>query len=130
MKQIDLRLRRVARVLRLKPGDLFEDCAYHPVLCLGVDYKTDEIWGVSLVDGTYPRACSLLHCGVRKLTAKQAWQIKMKGPRNREVRDRMPPDRRWWTRTETSSDAAWPVRLVLPRPARKSGTRRKFAAAR
>lgn len=82
MREIDLRLRRAARALRLKPGDLFEDCSYHPVLCLGVDYKGDEIWGVSLIDGSYPRMCSLLHCGVRRLTAKDAWQIKMKGPRS------------------------------------------------
>ena len=88
MRQVDLRFRRAARVLRLKPGDLFEDCAYHPVLCLGVNYKTDEIWGVSLIDGSDPRACSLLHCGVRKLTAKEAWRIKMKGPSDREARDR------------------------------------------
>src|SRR5262245_12615436 len=111
MRELDLRLRRAARVLRLRPGDLFEDCLYHPVLCLGVNYKNDEIWGVSLVDGSYPRACSLLHCGVRRLTAKEAWQIKMKGPRDREVRQRIAPDRRWWTRTETSDDAALPVRL-------------------
>ena len=130
MRQVDLRLRRAARVLRLKPGDLFEDCAYHPVLCLGVDYKSDEIWGVSLIDGSYPRACSLLHCGVRKLTAKEAWRIKMKGPGDREARDRIPVDRRWWTRTEASSDAARPVRLVASRSPRKSRTRPKAAVVR
>ena len=119
MREIDLRLRGAARVLRLKPGDLFEDCAYHPVLCLGVDYKRDEIWGVSLVDGSYPRACSLLFCGVRKLTANEAWRIKMKGPRDRKVRERIKPNSRWWSRTESSNYAEYPVRLVGPRPSRR-----------
>lgn len=130
MRELDLRLRRAARALQLKPGDLFEDCSYHPVLCLGVDYSKDHIWGISLVDGSYPRGCSLLHCGVRKLTAKEAWHIKMKGPRDSEARERIKPDRRWWTRTEFSDEAAWPVRLVGPRAPRKSGARRKAAAKR
>jgi hypothetical protein len=130
MREIDLRLRRAARLLRLKPGDLFEDCAYHPVLCLGVDYKTDEVWGVSLIDGSYPRACSMLHCGVRRLTAKEAWQIKMKGPPDSEARQRIKPDHRWWTRTDASEYAARPVRLVGPRTLRQSKARRKTAATR
>lgn len=60
------------------PGDLYEDCAYHPCLCVGVVDNDDEegIWGISLIDGSYPRKCSLYHCGVRKLTIDEAWEIK------------------------------------------------------
>jgi len=60
------------------PGDLYEDCAYHPCLCVGVDVEDDNIWGVSLIDGSYPRSCSLDHCGVRKLDAEEAWEIKQR----------------------------------------------------
>jgi hypothetical protein len=110
-------LRRVHRTLRLRPGDIYEDCAYHPVMCLGVNYRTDEIWGVSLVDGTFPRSCSLVHCGVRKLTPKQAWSLKRSGPSSANVRARIPADRQWWLRSDRSSDM--PVRLVLPTSVRR-----------
>jgi hypothetical protein len=62
MRKFDLAMNRTFRQLKLKPGDIYESCSYHPVLCLGVDYRRDEIWGVSLSDGSYPRACSLVHC--------------------------------------------------------------------
>jgi hypothetical protein len=41
-------------------GDIFEDCAFHPVLCLGADYQQNDLWGISLIDGTYPRSCSFI----------------------------------------------------------------------
>jgi hypothetical protein len=105
---------RTARTLKLRPGDIYEDCSYHPVLCLGADYKTDEVWGVSLIDGTYPRSCSLRFCGVRKLTPKQAWEIKACGPLDLEVREQFPTASRWWTRDSQREHATWPVRLVGP----------------
>jgi len=49
----------------IAPGDIYEDCNYHPVLCVARD--GDEIRGISLIDGSQPRACSLGHCGVVKL---------------------------------------------------------------
>lgn len=49
----------------IKPGDIYEDCAYHPVLCTWRD--GDEVAGISLIDGSRPRMCSLSHCGVVKL---------------------------------------------------------------
>jgi hypothetical protein len=94
--KIKQRLLRAARTLDLRPGDIYEDCFFHPVVCLGVDYKSDEIWGVSLIDGSYPRSCSLLHCGVRKLTPKQAWLIKRHGPEAADDRERIALQRRWW----------------------------------
>ncbi|NNH73031.1 hypothetical protein HLB23_24750 [Nocardia uniformis] len=50
----------------IRPGDIYEDCSFHPVLCTYVD--GDELGGISLIDATEPRACSLGHCGVIKLS--------------------------------------------------------------
>ncbi len=68
---------------RIKPGDIYEDCQYHPCLCIGIDDETDDIgvWGISLIDGSYPRSCSLEHCGVIKMTPEDAWK------RKREIQD-------------------------------------------
>jgi hypothetical protein len=60
------------------PGDIYEDCAYHPVLCTHVSYADDEIIGISLVDGSAPRSCSLRHCGVRKLSIAEALELRDK----------------------------------------------------
>ena len=115
MREIEKKLVKAERQLRLKVGDIYESCSYHPVLCLGVDYKEDEIWGISLIDGTYPMACSLIHCGIRKLTAKQAWRIRTCGPDDEEVRKGIPRNRRWWNLDTQKKSEAWPVRYVGPR---------------
>lgn len=47
-----------------KPGDYYEDCAYHPCLCIAVDGQ-GGISGISLVDGSSPRCCDIAQCGVR-----------------------------------------------------------------
>ncbi|MEJ3651490.1 hypothetical protein WEH80_00590 [Actinomycetes bacterium KLBMP 9759] len=52
---------------KIRPGDIYEDCAFHPVLCTYIS-EDDEIRGISLIDATTPRACSLGHCGVIKLS--------------------------------------------------------------
>jgi hypothetical protein len=78
--KFDEEMRRAREQLGLAVGDIYEDCACHPVLCVSVDYETDEIFGVSLIDGTYPRSCSLRRCGVRKLSVEEAWEIRRKGP--------------------------------------------------
>jgi len=118
MREFDKQMRQAFKRLAIKPGDIYESCSYHPVLCLGVDYKNDHIWGVSLIDGTYPRSCSLLHCGVRKLTPKQAWHIKMNGPLEAEARANFKPSARWWRESAGESEAR--VGLVGPRPAKPS----------
>ena len=59
---------KVKAELNLAPGDFYEDCSFHPVVCVEVDYDRDEIIGISLIDGSYMRSCSLRFCGVRKLT--------------------------------------------------------------
>jgi hypothetical protein len=61
-------------------GDFYEDCAYHPCLCT---YSNgDDIEGISLVDGSIPRSCSLKHCGIKKLTTEEAIRWRLKGPEN------------------------------------------------
>lgn len=115
MREFDKKMIKAERRLRLKVGDIYESCSYHPVFCLGVDYKGDEIWGISLIDGTYPRACSLVHCGVRKLTPKQAWEIRTCGPDDLDARRKIPLDRRWWNKNTEKNGQEWPVRYVGPR---------------
>ncbi|MDO8651171.1 MAG: hypothetical protein Q7R66_03155 [Undibacterium sp.] len=82
--EFEEQMRRVKADLALGVGDVYEDCAYHPVLCIGISYEEDEIWGVSLIDGSQPRSCSLRHCGVRKLTIEEAWKIKKEWPPDAE----------------------------------------------
>ena len=42
---------------QLKPGDIYEDPSYHPCLCLAVENL--EATGISLIDGSYPRAADI-----------------------------------------------------------------------
>ena len=65
----------------LRPGDFYEDCAFHPCLCTEVDLSAGDIAisGISLVDGSYPRGCSIPGCDVRKLTLEEALQWRLFG---------------------------------------------------
>jgi hypothetical protein len=65
---------------KIKPGDFYQDCAYHPVLCTKSDYANDSIEGISLIDGSSPRLCSFINCKPRKISLRRAVQIKEKGP--------------------------------------------------
>jgi hypothetical protein len=59
-----------------EPGDLYEDVFYHPCHAMGV--SDDEIWGISLIDGSYPRCCSLAHGDIRKISRDEAWELKQR----------------------------------------------------
>lgn len=74
----------------LKPGDLYEDTFYHPCLCVAVNNLLAT--GVSLVDGTYPRAADIGVSDVRKLTPAEAWHWRLHGPKDAEVSVEF----RWW----------------------------------
>lgn len=50
----------------IRPGEIYEDCSFHPVLCTSID--GDEIQGISLIDASMPRACSIGFCGVVRLS--------------------------------------------------------------
>lgn len=75
------------------PGDLFEDCRYHPCLCYDVGDQSDAeaVYGISLVDGS-PCHCSVRHCGLRKLLPAEIWRWKSEGPPDVEL----DPEHRWW----------------------------------
>jgi hypothetical protein len=59
----------------LSPGDFYEDCTYHPCLCISVNEGDDEICGISLVDGSSPR----------QLTFEEAVRWKLQGPADVEI---------------------------------------------
>jgi hypothetical protein len=63
---------------KIKEGDFYMDCSYHPCLCTEVD--GDDIFGISLVDGSFPRSCSVKHCAPRKLSFNQARVLRLLGP--------------------------------------------------
>lgn len=62
------------------PGDIYEDAFGHPCICIEINLADDTIWGISLIDGSYPRSCSLAHDDVRKLSVTEAWELKRNLP--------------------------------------------------
>jgi hypothetical protein len=77
-----------------RSGDIYEDCSFHPCLCIAVD--GDTIQGVSLIDGSSPRTCSLSHCGIRKLSLEEALFWKSHGPQDMPEGCKISPNRQWW----------------------------------
>src|SRR5262249_17048468 len=75
----------------IQPGDIFEDCRYHPCLCYDIDEDGAAIFGISLIDGSTCQV-GISHCGVRKLTPAEAWRWKIEGPADVELE----PGDRWW----------------------------------
>lgn len=67
--------------MQFSVGDIIETCRYHPVLVLYVDEAEDDIGGISLLDGSEPNSCSLIHCGLVKLAPDDVAKIL----RNREL---------------------------------------------
>lgn len=57
-------------------GQIYEDCSFHPVLCTHLSIDDDEMLGISLIDGSGPRACSPRFCGPLPLTVNQVVHIK------------------------------------------------------
>lgn len=80
----------VAKFDDLKPGEIYEDPFYHPCLCLAVE--DGAATGISLVDGSYPRAADIGVSDVRKLTLEEAWHWRRFGPRDATVSH----GNRWW----------------------------------
>ena len=61
----------------IAPGDFYEDCRYHPVLCISAgDGDDDELVGISLINGSIG-SCSRTHCGVERLNFDQALARKL-----------------------------------------------------
>ena len=59
---------------KIKVGDIYLSCDYHPVFCTESD--GDDLWGISLVDGHSPCGCSVENCGPKKMTIKEAVELK------------------------------------------------------
>ncbi len=64
-----------------KPGDIYLDVFGHPTVCLLVTIEDNDrdisLEGVSLLDATYPRSCSVVHSAPEKITYAQAWDMKI-----------------------------------------------------
>ena len=58
-------------------GGLYEDCAYHPCLCIGVNEEELGLTGISLIDGSIPRSCSIENCGPEPITIADAVLIRL-----------------------------------------------------
>jgi hypothetical protein len=58
-------------------GGFYEDCAYHPCLCIGIDEEERGLTGISLIDGSIPRSCSIDHCGPEPITIEDAVLIRL-----------------------------------------------------
>ena len=82
------------KLAKFRPGDIYEDSAYHPCVC--IDAKDGALWGISLIDGSYPRSCDIGVSGVRRLTPEEAWTIRLSGPADAGARRRISRDKRWW----------------------------------
>jgi hypothetical protein len=54
---------------------IYEDCSFHPCLCTSVA-ADGEVNGISLIDGSAPRACDLENCGVEVLTVADVLAIR------------------------------------------------------
>jgi hypothetical protein len=74
----------------IRAAEIYEDAFFHPCLCLGV--VDGQAWGISLIDGAYPRHADLRVSGTSKLTLEEAWEWRMRGPRDIV----MDPHNRWW----------------------------------
>ncbi len=77
---------------KIQVGDFFENCSFHPCLCIEVDERGINIEGISLVDG-HIQNCSAMHCGIRKLTLEEAIDWKKTGPKDIEGQN---VSDQWW----------------------------------
>jgi hypothetical protein len=92
----------------LAVGDYYENCSYVPCLCIRI--RTDEVTGISIVDGSNPHLCSIEFCGVRKLSFAEAMHWKFYGPLDLFV----PQDKRWWSDLDSEVSKIWLPRMDIP----------------
>lgn len=64
-----MRMQLSEGTIMITKGAIYEDCSYHPVLCTEID--GDDVAGISLIDGSEPRSCSIKHCAVRVMTTEE-----------------------------------------------------------
>jgi hypothetical protein len=63
----------------IKPGMIYEDCSFHPVLCTEL-HDDESVSGISLIDGSYPRTCSTKSCGIVPLAIGDVIKIRRDFP--------------------------------------------------
>ena len=81
----------------ISPGEIYEDVFFHPCVC--VEITDFEIWGISLIDGSYPRTTDIQNSLPRKLSIKEAWIWKIKGPQDLDERSiKLEEKYKWWKR--------------------------------
>lgn len=90
----------------LHAGDFYEDCAYHPCLCIRTDMGMVE--GISLVDGSFPRQCGVPQCGVRKLTFEEAIDWRFFGPPDVPPEIEMTEAQKYWLKDQDQVGDLWP----------------------
>ncbi len=59
---------------KIRVGDIYLDCDNHPVFC--TESLGDDVAGISLIDASRPRSCSIMHCAVTKLKPRKAAEIR------------------------------------------------------
>ena len=91
---------------QIQPGDFYEDCAYHPCLC--VSTGMGMVNGISLVDGSFPRNCGIPQCQVRKLTTEEAIQWRLFGPPDIPTEIEMTNDQKYWLKDLNYARELWP----------------------
>jgi hypothetical protein len=77
----------VSPIDKITVGGIYEDCSFHPCLCILI--QGDDIEGISLVDGSSPRSCSVAHCGPTALTVSEAVSIKEQFQRYIDLRSNL-----------------------------------------
>lgn len=61
---------------RIRVGDMYMDCSYHPCIAAYASLKNDSFEGISIIDGSGPRSCSFRHCGITKITIEKAMFVR------------------------------------------------------
>jgi hypothetical protein len=89
-------------------GSYYEDCFFHPCICIGTAPEHGSIYGISLVNGTFPRSCDIDHCGVRLLSFEEAMIWKFYGPRDLPPHVVFDEASKWWVEHRKFARDYWP----------------------
>jgi hypothetical protein len=100
--------RKPASIHDISVGSFYEDCAFHPCLCIAVWPEHGSIRGISLVDGSFPRGCDIDRCGIRILTAEEAITWRLYGPQDVPPEIEFCDEDKWWLVHRQSARQYWP----------------------
>lgn len=91
----------------IQPGEYYEDCAYHPCLCIAV--SKGMVDGISLVDGSFPRNCGIPQCDLRRLTVTEAITWRLHGPQETPPEFASTFSKPWWQNDLKIANTLWPL---------------------